>query len=110
MSILKRYLFFRQFDDNVFNLFGLYFEGRKDTTLVFKDRKQIVKEEHISIIVEPGKIYMGHSSVSSSNSKTVAVITIKTVAKTTLSKIFAVGCDGTVSNNGHNTGIIRQLE
>ena len=47
---------------------GLYFDGRKDTTMVQvkecdgKFHRKILTEEHISIISEPGSSYFGNIS------------------------------------------------
>ena len=44
-------------------LLGLFFDGRKDSTIIYdrntKKRKRVV-EEHISILSEPGSKYLGH--------------------------------------------------
>ena len=44
---------------------GLYFDGRKDTTLVIdtnkgKNVRKSIKEEHIVLVQEPGSKYLGH--------------------------------------------------
>ncbi|GBL99657.1 hypothetical protein AVEN_68901-1 [Araneus ventricosus] len=45
------------------NQFGLYFDGRKDRTLSMEDnRRKVIKEEHISLVKEPGSEYIGHVS------------------------------------------------
>ncbi|GBM55126.1 hypothetical protein AVEN_207016-1 [Araneus ventricosus] len=45
--------------------FGLYFDGRKDKTLSMEDnRRKVIREEHISLVKEPGSEYIGHVSVN----------------------------------------------
>lgn len=41
----------------------LYFDGRKDRTKTYQDKRvKIVVEEHISLVNEPGSGYLGHVS------------------------------------------------
>lgn len=43
---------------------GLYFDGRKDQTLEFKNNaKKVIKEEHISFVQQPNSFYIGHKAV-----------------------------------------------
>lgn len=44
---------------------GLFFDGRKDNTLCIekqgkKTYRKMVKEEHITLVKEPGSFYVGH--------------------------------------------------
>ncbi|GBP95516.1 hypothetical protein EVAR_70524_1 [Eumeta japonica] len=73
------------------NLPALYFDGRKDKTLKIvkkgtKRYKQVVIEEHVSVIKEPESIYVGTVD------------------------LLAIGCDGTVTNTGKFNGVIRLFE
>lgn len=46
---------------NTQSLEGLYFDGRKDITILLKKNRRIKKqEEHISIVKEPGSTYFRH--------------------------------------------------
>uniref|UniRef100_A0A6P7FUT2 Uncharacterized protein LOC114334377 n=1 Tax=Diabrotica virgifera virgifera TaxID=50390 RepID=A0A6P7FUT2_DIAVI len=78
-------------------LYGIYFDGRKDQTLVQTSEegslsKKTKTEEHIFIVSEPGSKYIGHLTPAS------------------LAIRKATGCDGTAVNTGNRNGIIRQLE
>lgn len=50
-------------------MFGLYFDGRKDKTMFMKRGTDVIfrqnykKEEHVSMIAEPGGTYVGHLSL-----------------------------------------------
>src|SRR6218665_1653138 len=53
--------------NSVHYLHGLYFDGRKDKTLQNvkegqKYYRRVVSEEHLSLVQEPGSIYVGHVS------------------------------------------------
>ena len=39
-------------------IYSLYFDGRMDTIL--SERENIIKEEHITLLKEPGSIYLVH--------------------------------------------------
>lgn len=97
---------------------GIYFDGRKDTTLAVEKigssyhNKQI-SEEHIVVVAEPGSTYVGHvtsTSGSASNIKTSLFNFLQNYLGENLNKIAAVGCDGTVVNTGFKNGVIKQLE
>lgn len=53
---------------------------------------------------------MGHTATLSGNSKSICDGIIEKINKNVQSNILAVGCDRTVSNTGHKTGVIRRLE
>lgn len=86
------------------NIVGLYFDGRKDTTLTLDHdictRKKIVKEEHISIIGEPGGIYLSHATVKSGTAENIAAGILDATNVFNLSNLTSIGCDGTVCNTG----------
>ncbi|GBM82003.1 hypothetical protein AVEN_231484-1 [Araneus ventricosus] len=51
--------------DYDYGQFGLYFNGRKDRSLLMEDnRRKVIIEEHISLVEEPGSEYIGHVSVN----------------------------------------------
>lgn len=97
---------------------GLFFDGRKDQTLVQTNvngkTKNVKKlEEHITLINEPGSNFMGHIAISLAG--TAANITNKILNFIDKNKIVtkdwcAIGCDGTNCNTGWKSGIIRCIE
>ena len=46
-------------------IYSLYFDGRIDNTL--SERGNIIKEEHITLLKEPGSIYLGHAVTDASD-------------------------------------------
>lgn len=96
---------------------GLYFDGRKDNTLVIekvnsKQFRRTIKEEHYTILKEPGSVYIGHVSPSSGSAEDIAnsIISYLTETGFSLQELDVVGCDGTVTNTGWKTGVIRKIE
>lgn len=93
---------------------GLYFDGRKDRTLVYLNNRQAtITEEHIALIEEPGNKYFAHLSFNQS----VKAVTIADAILSHLQKrnvnIFSwsvIGCDGTNVNTGWKAGAIRTIE
>lgn len=56
---------------------GLYFDGRRDDTFCIekvnhKQFRRTIKEEHYSLVEEPGSVYIGHVSPSSSSATDIA--------------------------------------
>lgn len=99
------------------DLFGLYFDGRKDRTLSnvkcnSRYYRHSVNEEHISIILEPASMYLGHVTPTSSAAKAISdsIINFITEESGNVESIFCIGCDGTATNTGKNGGVIRCLE
>jgi hypothetical protein len=96
---------------------ALYFDGRKDSTLVRENKKgsfyRATKvEEHIVLLAKPDSIFLGHASPISGTSANISsgIIEFLTENAINLSKLIAVGCDGTNVNTGNKNGIISQLE
>ena len=96
---------------------GLYFDGRKDQTLIQKkigntSSKDTIQEEHISIIEEPGSKYSGHIAVKTGSAKTIATGLYDFLCEYNIDteKLLAIGCDGTAVNTGSKGGVIRILE
>jgi hypothetical protein len=93
---------------------ALYFDGRKDRTLFMEKgsqniiRKVFHKEEHISMIGEPGGHYLGHASLKRGKALDIAVGISKAVGM--FMDFWAIGCDGTVTNTGAEGGTIRKYE
>jgi hypothetical protein len=96
---------------------GLYFDGRKDNTLVNvkadtgKYHRKEITEEHIVIVREPGSTYYCHVTPEGSSSNSIMkAMTTALVGKTDLKELTVVGCDGTAVNTGRIGGVIRLLE
>ncbi|GBO38246.1 hypothetical protein AVEN_184818-1 [Araneus ventricosus] len=96
---------------------GLYFDGRKDSTLIEErvDTKRYTrkaKEEHLCFIEELSSRYITHLSPSFGNSKQISATIIGYFEGITrdLSQIREIGCDGTFVNTGRKSGVIRRLE
>ncbi|CAI6354166.1 unnamed protein product [Macrosiphum euphorbiae] len=86
-------------------LLGLYFDGRKDKTMVnhkelTKYYRQIITEEHISLIQEPESKYIGHATPTNGSSLQIknSIINFLETNNIVTSNIVAIGCDGTVVN------------
>lgn len=98
-------------------ILGLYFDGRKDKTMVnhkegTKYYRQIITEEHISLIQEPGSKYIGHATPTNGSALQIknSIINFLETNNIVTSEIVVIGCDGTVVNTGFKTGVIRQIE
>lgn len=66
-------------NDRISQVPALYFDGRKDKSLVLtkkggKSYRQLIMEEHISLIKEPDSKYLGHITPSSGSAKIVGII------------------------------------
>ena len=93
--------------------YGLYFDGRKDKTLTFSEkRKRTIIEEHIVLIQEPESKYLGHISPLSGSAQNILRSMLDFLQSSSMSTncLKAVGCDGTNCNTGHKAGIITSLE
>ncbi|XP_053967743.1 uncharacterized protein LOC128869586 [Anastrepha ludens] len=98
-------------------LTSLYFDGRKDETLYqeevgSKRYRKTRKEEHVSIIMEPGSQYITHVTPISDTSKgiTESMISHLNEMEFDFRELLLVGCDGTATNTGWRGGIIRRIE
>ncbi|GBO35205.1 hypothetical protein AVEN_25220-1 [Araneus ventricosus] len=96
---------------------GMYFDGRKDSTLIEErvDTKRYtrkVKEERLCLIEELGSRYITHLSPSFGTAKQISATIIGYFKGITrdLSQLLAIGCDGTSVNIGWKSGVIRCLE
>ncbi|CAH0552762.1 unnamed protein product [Brassicogethes aeneus] len=102
---------------NSTSLVGLYFDGRKDKTLVQEKignrfHQKTIVEEHISLVQEPGSSYLCHITPNSGSARDIAQSILNHLDQSNVSteELVAVGCDGTVVNTGHKGGIIKILE
>lgn len=98
-------------------LLGLYLDGRKDDTLVIEQAhskrfRRIIKEEHFSLIQEPGSLYVGHITPNSGSSEDIvkSVISYLSERDISLENLIVIGCDGTSVNTGWKTGLVRRVE
>ncbi len=96
---------------------SIYFDGRKDKTIVIaKDglryRRRKIVQEHLSLIQEPGSKYIGHVTPETGSAKdiTKSIIDFLQSSHISVSDIVVVGCDGTNVNTGRVGGAIRLLE
>ena len=100
------------------NVPGLYFDGRKDKTIVQlketdgKFHRRTVVEEHVSIISEPGSSYFCHIAPSGGSSNAITQAILSSLDKYDVKKveIKVIGCDGTAVNTGTRSGVIRLME
>lgn len=99
-------------------LLGLYFDGRHDKTLLKEKKGSKIyysadKEDHYSLVQEPGSKFFGHITPSSGHAKNITESIFSFISKEapeSLQSLQAVGCDGTVVNTGRHGGVIRLLE
>lgn len=92
---------------------AFYFDGRKDKTRMYVDGQVLFKkEEHISILKQPGSEYICHVAVTSKGSTGMleAIITGLQNLSIKYAHVYAVGCDGTNANTGPMGGAIKLLE
>ncbi|CAH0551159.1 unnamed protein product [Brassicogethes aeneus] len=96
---------------------GLYFDGRTDETVVIevvndKRYRRVVKEDHISVVQEPGSKYLTHVVPTSKKADGIAnsIISYLHAKGIDISNIKVIGCDGTNTNTGWKGGAIRFME
>ncbi|XP_060808125.1 uncharacterized protein LOC132903564 [Amyelois transitella] len=96
---------------------GIYFDGRKDKTLVNIQkegkfyRKRVI-EDHYVILSEPGSDYFGHVTCELGTARGIesSIINHLRTKSVELDKIIVVGCDGTVVNTGFKGGVCKMAE
>lgn len=97
---------------------AIYFDGRKDKTLVISSttdntsHRKTITEEHISILSEPDSEYIGHLSIDDGKATTIekSIVDFLESRFEYQSSLMGVGCDGTAVNTGHKNGVIVLLE
>ena len=74
-----------------------------------RTRREVI-EEHVTVLAEPESRYLGHFLPSSGTAKNIAnsLIEFCKDKQIDISKIQAIGCDGTNTNVGWKTGVIRR--
>ena len=96
--------------------FAVFFDGRIDKTLKkvnkgYKSSKNLVSEEHICMLREPGSSYVGHVSPKTESSKHISEEILELLTSDSYSSYLrAIGCDGTMVNTGTTNGVIVGLE
>lgn len=77
------------------DVIGVYFDGRKDRTLVNdesnKSKINVKIEEHVTIIGEPGTTYIGHVSLKRGTSKFIADNVAKVLEEKGIHSFVAIG-------------------
>jgi len=100
-------------EQNLSGIQALYFDGRNDMTLTYENKKIITKsEEHITMILEPGSRYIGHTTPLKPTSKSIkeSMVDFFNTSSSNLDELKIIGCDGTAVNTGPVGGIIRLME
>ena len=87
---------------------GLYFDGKIDEILQINGTK--VKEEHITILNEPGNEYVCHAVADGHISKDIFNAIINSISDADLQKVKAIGVDGTNTNTGRKGGAVTLIE
>lgn len=95
--------------ENTSDITGLYFDGRRDFTLknqkigeTFHKKKE--KEDHYSLLKEPGSQYIGHITPTGGTAKEICDSILRFFSvenESALSQLKVVGADGTVLNTGY---------
>ncbi|KAK3911764.1 Vacuolar protein sorting/targeting protein 10 [Frankliniella fusca] len=98
---------------------GLYFDGRKNETMVQQDipgvsktRHIREKQNHVVLLAEPGSHFIGHvtpAGALAANEARAIIAGLKERAVST-DGFRAAGCDGTSYNTGAREGVLACLE
>ena len=96
------------------NPLGLYFDGKRDSTLKLvkkgvKRVKMTVIEDHYTIVLEPGSQYKAHVTPESSTAKDISSAMYENMGSQ-MDAIKVIGSDGTNTNVGSKGGVITLLE
>ena len=97
------------------HLHGLYFDGRKDRTLInekegHKFYRRTITEEHIALVQQPEGTFVGHITPSSGSAASIASGIVEFLTQHNVESLVAIGCDGTAVNTGQKGGAIRLIE
>ncbi len=94
---------------NIKDLECIKFDGRIDTTVTQEERN--VREDHITVISEPGAKYLDHFTPKSGKACDIADELFDLLKEyRSAETIRALGCDGTAVNTGRKGGVLRLLE
>uniref|UniRef100_A0A8D8THB2 Uncharacterized protein n=1 Tax=Cacopsylla melanoneura TaxID=428564 RepID=A0A8D8THB2_9HEMI len=104
-------------DEVLSELVSLYFDGRKDKTLVNEKKgdkyfQSTKVEDHYVLVQEPGHTYFGHVTCDSGSATGIltSILSYMDSKNEDLTNLKAVGCDGTAVNTGSKGGVIHRLE
>ncbi|GBM00097.1 hypothetical protein AVEN_176356-1 [Araneus ventricosus] len=77
-------------------------------------RRKVIIEELVSLVKEPGSEYIGHVSVNFGRAQIIGNHIYSFLSYVDndidITKLVAIGCDGTSVNTGIKGGIIRNME
>lgn len=98
-------------------IFGLYFDGRKDTSRQAEEIEgklytSLKVEEHITIIMEPSSTFLGHVTPTNGTASCISNSILQFLDNNHIKTdaLVVVGCDGTNVNTGVHGGIIQFFE
>ena len=79
---------------------------------MFGNSKEIVQEEHISLVEEPGSKYFGHFALKKVSANAIAngIFDFFFANYKEKNNIIAIGCDGTAVHTGAKGGAIRMIK
>ena len=93
---------------------AIYFDGRKDQTLVhLEDAKGLkhIKEEHYVLVEQPHGEYLTHLTLQSGSAAAISNAILEFTGNHDISDTLKVlGCDSTNVNTGSNGGVIHLIE
>ena len=102
---------------NYENVTSIYFDGRKDRMFVMEKsrEKRATKEtveEHITVLSEPESNYLGHFVPASGTANDIAndLFAFCTKKQLDVSLIDSIRCDGTFTDVGWKSGVIKRFE
>ena len=96
--------------------FAVFFDGRIDKALKkinkgYKSSKNLVSEEHICMLRDPGSSHVGHVSPKNGSSKHISEEILELLTSDSNSSYLrAIGCNGTNVNTGTTNGVIAGLQ
>lgn len=103
--------------NTVFQITSVYFDGKRDSTLIDEKRRnriyrEKIAEEHISVISKPDSKYVRHFTPGSGTARSIysGILQLFTKQSLPLQPLVAIGCDGTNVNTGTKGGIIKLIE
>jgi hypothetical protein len=98
------------------NITSLYFDGRKDVTLSMMKigtswHRKRSKEEHITIVAQPGDEYVDHLTLNDGTSETLASGLLQMMESIdSTQSVTVIGADSTNVNTGQEAGTIKLIE
>ena len=88
---------------------SVFFDGKIDKTRLASGK--FIKEEHVTMIAEPGHVFISHAIPSGrSNAENVTNAILSSLSDIDISDLNVLGSDGAAANTGYKTGVIRRLE